>query len=266
MALETPGTILYVVTVSAFLVIGTPAALGGSFDDPELTDPAGDIRYFPGTPPDGHPYIDIVAGFASHHKPSDRVNLTLAMADTSALQEDLGDWFASCKFSFNMIRGASNATLELVWEKDGSSSIEYAAFIYKDGAFKRVDEEYETNMTFGTPGMATWSFAGGYVRSWGDQAQNFTANCRAQMRALAAPTIVTHSDDADGQKSYQIPEAPEAEGDPFDPAADLPPDARNRTGGDEDEESESPGIAVGIVIPASLLAAVLLRRTKHSRR
>lgn len=245
----------------ALAVAFTPVAAAGTLDDPELSDPAGDVDYSPLAPAeDGHPYIDILAAFASFNAATDRVNLSLVLADTSAMEEDLGNWRATCTLSVDLVRGGDNVTLDMVFEKDGASPIEFYALIDHGDELESVDEEFETGMSFSQRGIANWSFARGYLGSLGDRATNFVVDCGTMMRAAGAPTIVVHSDDAVGTKNYTIPDASPSSSDPFDPADDLPEGHRGNETGDDGAGSESPAVSAALVMLGVAAVAVAARR------
>jgi hypothetical protein len=245
------------------LLVATPLAASGTLAAPELADPAGDIRYFPGTPEEGHDYIDILAGFASHDATSDRINLTLALYDTTPMEEHLGDWRASCTFETEVQDGPDNATLQMVFEKDGSAAVAFDVFLYKGEEFRTVRDDYTTSMTYGQPGFSNWSFAASYLRSLGTEASNFSARCSVMMRAAGAPTLVVHSDDGSGDRAYAFPAKPEGSGEAFDPADDLPADRRNGTGPEDEEGGKSPAVAAPLVL--LIVAWVAARKAGRAR-
>jgi hypothetical protein len=248
------------------MVTSTAAAapMAGTEEQPELTDPAGNVNYSAGyVGPKDRSHVDLLAAWYEYAPQNDTVQLTIKVTDLSHLMTAAQDWNWRCNFLSNMTDGKGAFVYQVTKLTHGEihSSLWHYQQVTRSGtAYSGTD---------GRPIDHTWSASlsePGYVRMWvnrteylrsGFAMQSFYAQCVESMMIPGGPSNVplpiTNANVAGSSGTYDFGALHPA--DSPEHRDDLPTRAATASS-PADAAKKSSGLAFGIGISVLLIAAL----------
>lgn len=233
----------------------------GTEQQPELTDPPGNVQYSPlYTGPRDRDHIDLLAAWFEYDAFNDTLVSTLKVSSLEGANESTQDgWFVLYNFRGNVtVDDEIKAELSHALYRNHQSA-EWRPEVNLETPGGQLDVPFTFDRVDGTPGYFRWTIPMDFLQNWGEQITNFHASGAEEQFVGSSfiSTGVLNRNPADAQGSFVWKDLEPLPGRSTDEASLTP--TRSETS-PPSPESETVTLGLAASVAAVLVAVAFARR------